>query len=256
MSHGWTLRVDAISRYKQSKLNAPKHADSVMAVKRALMTAKRVISVVTTAGLLSLLVASSRAEKHPQDKRHLESVTLEEALADLGRSNHYFFTVEYAWKPGDFTSWVLRATQVQKPRQNSSLWKELERLRHKLPNFTYTLNQGNPRIIHIMDSRLANLQGYGLDRIIDRIDFSGDVYHLINDIGGKGVPISSRGPIDVQDLPNVDQSSNVHVMGQRLSVRDALSNFISLEGRGPILWKAATKLPQGEITYVQFLGHP
>jgi hypothetical protein len=77
----------------------------------------------------------------------------------------------------------LGATNVQEPRQNSSIWKELERLRHKLPNFTYILNQGNPRIIHIMDSRLANLQGYGLDRIIDRIDFSGPVFDLIEETG-------------------------------------------------------------------------
>jgi len=227
-----------------------------MAVKGAFMTARSVIAIVTTAGLLSLFVAPSQAERHPQDRPQEESVTLEEALADLGRSNHYFFTIEHVWKDGDLTRWVPNATHVQKPRSNSSIWKELERLRHKLPNFTYTLNQGNPRIIHIMDSRLANLQGYGLDRIIDRIEFSGTVFDLVDKIGGKGIPVSSRGPLNVPELLRTDHRSNVHVMGERLRVRDALSNFISLEGRGPLLWFARTKLAPAEITDVHFLGPP
>jgi len=218
------------------------------------MTAKIVIAIVTTAGLLSLFVAPSRAERHPQEKPQEESVTLEEALADLGRNNNYFFTIEQAWKDGDLTHWLLNATHVHKPRPNSSIWKELERFRHKLPNFTYSLDQGNPRIIHIMDTRLADLQGYGLDRIIDRIDFSGDVFHLIDEIGKKGIPVSSRGPLNVEDLLRVDHRSKVQVMGERLRVREALSNFISLEGRGPLLWIARTKLAPREITYVHFWG--
>jgi hypothetical protein len=227
-----------------------------MGVERRYMAARSVIAIVTTAGLLCLLVASSRAERHTQDKPQEESVTLEEALADLGRSNNYFFTIECVWKDGDLTRWTLGATNVRKPRPNASIWKELERLRHKLPNFTYTLNQGNPRIIHIMDSRLANLQGYGLDRIIDRIDFSGAVSDRIEEIGKTGIPVSSRGAMNVEEGLRADFSSNVHVKGERLRVRDALSNFISLEGRGTFLWIAQTKPVPGEITFVRFWGHP
>jgi hypothetical protein len=227
-----------------------------MAVKGAFMTAKSVIAIVTTVGFLSLLVAPSRAERHPQDNRQVESVTLGEALADLGQSNHCFFTIEYARKDGDLTGWALMATKVQKPRRNSSLWKELERLRHKLPNFTYTLNQGNYRIIHIVDGRLADLQGYGLERVIDQIDFSGTVFDLVEKIGKKGIPVSPRGPMNVEEGWLVDHSSNVQVKGERLRVRDALSNFISLEGRGPFLWIAQTKLAPGAITFVRFWGHP
>jgi hypothetical protein len=226
-----------------------------MAAKRSLMTAKSVIAIVTTVGFLSLLVAASRAERHPQDKPQSESVTLGEALADLGRSHNYFFTIECVWRDGDLTRWTLGATNVQKPRQNSSIWEELERLRHKLPNFTYTLNQGNPRIIHIMDSRLANLQGYGLDRMIDRIDFSGPVFDLIEEIGKTGIPVTPLGPMNTGEL-NADLGSKVHVVGERLRVRDALSNFISLEGRGTFLWIAQTKPVPGEITFVRFWGQP
>ncbi len=168
-------------------------------------------------------------------------------LADLGRNYDCFFTIEDGAQedePGN----RLEAEWTRRTLANVGLAKELERLRQTVPNFSYEFNPANSRIMHIIDARLKQQKGYALDRTIDSLDFTGKVNELPDAIGKQGIPIAL--PTWQSTHEQRDGSTILQVKGGGLTVRDALSNFISLDGRASILWIARTKLEPGAISYV------
>jgi hypothetical protein len=178
------------------------------------------------------------------------SLPLLDYLAELGKADDRFFTIEEAWK-GDKPMISLEAQWIQKPFEQKSLQQELERLRGSVPNFSYEVDKTNSRIVHIKDARLAQQKGYGLESVIKRIDFTGKVNELPSAIGKLGIPVSLPVVMDLRQ--SLDHMTEVQVKGEGLKVRDALSNFIPLEGRGGrLLWVARTKLNQGEVSYVYY----
>lgn len=171
-------------------------------------------------------------------------------LVELGRDNDCFFTIEEAWeadKPTDSIDahWLRRASKKQ------NLEQELEYLRQTISHFTYEVDKANPRIVHIRDARLAQQKAYGLEGVVKRIDFKGLVNDLPAEIQKQGLLISP--PLISETFQQTDYTTVAQVKGEGLKVRDALSNFIPLEGRKKrILWIARTKLGQGEVTYVYY----
>ena len=96
-----------------------------------------------------------------------------------------------------------------------------------------------------------------MDRVIDDIDFSGTVIELVDAIASKGILVSAGGPVGTDDLLSMDGVTRVQVKGKGLKVRDVLSDFVSLEGRGPILWTAETHVDGSDQTsYIRFRGAP
>ena len=184
-----------------------------------------------------------------------QSVFLREYLVQLGKDYDRFFTLEEAWKDGESMN-MLEFEWVQGFSEMKGLQQDLERLRQTVPNFTFETNKQNPRIIHIIDARLKRLKGYGLESTIQSIDFTGTVDELVTAIGEHGMPVSPRGVSDISEGLSQDYRTEVHVKGKGLKVRDALSNFISLDGRGRVIWIARTKIGQREMSYVHFHGAP
>jgi len=90
-----------------------------------------------------------------------------------------------------------------------------------------------------------------LESAIRSIDFTGKVNDLPSEIGKQGIPLSS--PLISFKFEQIDYGTLVRVKGEDLKVRDALSNFVPLQGRTKrILWIARTKIGQGEVTYVYY----
>jgi hypothetical protein len=189
------------------------------------------------------------------NKSQVRSVTLLQFLREMGNRYNQFFTLDEAAKPGKSDNWM-EVYSIQRSRQKIGLTQELTRLQHLVPNFTYEIDSAKPQIIHIIDSRLTQQQGYGLEDLVKRINFTGIGFDLVNAIGEQGIPITARGAADASELLSMDFATKFHVEGDGLKVRDALSNFIPLHGRRPILWIARTRLGKGEKTYVQFYGRP
>ena len=145
----------------------------------------------------------------------------------------------------------MEAQCVQMRSMQPSLEQELNQLRQTVPNLTYEIDKTNPRIVHLIDVRLAQVNRYGPEEIIKSMDFKGTVHDLINAIEKLGSTVSSRSLLSTHEQP--DFSTKVEIKGDNLKVRKALSNFISLEGRGSrVLWVARTKFAPGEVTYVYY----
>src|SRR5262245_52409137 len=75
-------------------------------------------------------------------------------LFRLGEKYDCFFTIEEAWEEGEPAN-SLEAKWVQRLPKKQNLQQELEQLRQVVPNFTYEIDRTNPRIVHLIDSRLV-----------------------------------------------------------------------------------------------------
>ena len=192
-------------------------------------------------------------KRHMTDSSKKQEVFLVQYLAELGDAYDCFFTIEEAWKDGEPVN-TMESYSAQSPSRSENLQKNLEKLRQTVPNFTFEIDKGNPRIVHIMDIRLAQQKGYGLERVVKNIDFKGNVNDLVTAIGKQGIPVSQPVLTDTHEGMVRDYMTVVNVKGNDLKVRDALSNFIPLEGRSRIIWIARTKLGPGEISNIQFRG--
>jgi hypothetical protein len=185
-----------------------------------------------------------------------EEVQIRQVLADVAAKNGVTFTIEEATLRGGAMD-HLRSFRHRRPPEDRGIKAVLDDLSHSVPNFTWSSDSSNPKIIHITDDRLLRLQGYALDRVIDDIDFSGTVIGLVDAIASKGIPVSAVGPMGTDDLFSMDGVTRVQVKGKGLKVRDALSDFVPLEGRGPILWTAETRVDGSDQTsYIRFRGAP
>src|SRR5262245_14531955 len=184
-----------------------------------------------------------------------QSIPIDRFLQELGKKYNTYFTIEETWTD-DQSMRLIRSALVPRLSKAESLVQELEYLKKGVPNLTYEVDQANPRIIHIIDSRLLSQKNYALERVIPSIDYNGPVSELADAIGKLGVSISSQRGQPIGQLEVRDWVSVVHVKGERLKVRDALSEFLPLDRLGNILWVATTKFGPGEATDVAIHGLP
>jgi hypothetical protein len=179
---------------------------------------------------------------------------LSEVLYRLGVDYDEYFTIEEAWST-DGSSPMLRNRQIVRPEGKPGLTRELEQIRRTLPDFAYSLDRRQPRVVHVMDSRLLRQKRYSMNATVKHLDLSGTVLELVSAISGQGIPVSPERQMGTEEFLFADFKTMVHVKGKSLKVRDALTDFIPLRGRtSRILWIAETKLGTRETTYIRFQG--
>lgn len=189
-----------------------------------------------------LMVTPSRDQANP--------LPLIDYLGKLGEEYDYFFTVEIA-AADTGTEKAIVSHWVQQRPGNKNLQQELERLRQDTSNFAYEVDISNPRIMHVMDARLKQFKGYALESIITEINFTGKANDLPAEIAKHGIPIAP--PLLMSFNETRDSTTVLELKGVALKVRDALSDFLSLEKRRTrILWIASTRINQEGISYVHY----
>jgi hypothetical protein len=184
------------------------------------------------------------------EQDHRRSLPLLTYLGELGKDHDRFFTLEEAWKEGEPINKV-EGVWAESAAERKSFDQELRQLVQTIPRLRYKIDQTNVKIVHLIDERLADQQGYGIEGELRSIDFTGKVDDLVSEIRRQGSPVSRPLLMDTREF--LDHETVVHVRGERLKVRAALTDFVPLQGRvGRILWIARTKLGRGETTYVYY----
>jgi hypothetical protein len=207
-------------------------------------------------GLIFAIVAmGSTARAWGQDARPEEPRvrTLLHALAEIGERHHVFFTVEATWADGEVAN-GFDAQLVGELAVGESVDAELRSLLLVVPRLTWQRSASNPSVIHAIDARLGRGSDYAMDSIVPKLEYDGTVRDLVSEIGKHGIPIASPAGLYSHELLYVDMRSRVSIRATSIPVRDALSNFVDLEGRGPILWIARTGPGEKQMTTVMFCG--
>lgn len=207
------------------------------------------ISAAAVVGISAFREQQAKNMASPKDDN---AVRLADALNDIGTTYGYFFTLEELFNDGGQINRI-ESQRIERLTKGSGVKQELDEVVRLIPEVTYKIDEDNPKIIHLMDARLAKTNGYALDGRIKNIDFSGTVFELVDAIASQGIRVSSKGMMSVQDLSSTDLRTEVVVKGEGLSVRRALSGFLPLEGRSNrILWIARTKLDPDPTSYIRF----
>ena len=180
-----------------------------------------------------------------------ETTSLQQVLKEIGDKYDRYFTID-STSIGGNTEHSLEGQRVSQPQMHS-LTQVLELLRTTIPNLTYKVDRYNSKIIHIIDRRLEQRKGYAMEKIIDNISFDGTLMDLVNTISKKGVAISSQGFLTTTDLFVGDGLTQVRIIEKNRRVRDLLTNYIPLNGRGRILWIAETNMDRNDPTFVRYL---
>lgn len=209
-------------------------------------------AVIVILGTISIIIVQTQTAKlmDTSSRDQANPLPLIDYLGKLGEEYDYFFTVEVAAADTSGEK-ALVSHWVQRRPGTKDLQQELERLRQDISNFSYEVDKSNPRIIHVMDVRLEQFNGYALERIIPEITFTGKVNDLPAEIGKQGIPIAP--PLLMSFNETRDTTTVLEVKGVGLKVRDALSDFLPLEKRRTrILWIASTRINQEGISYVNY----
>ena len=203
--------------------------------------------------LLLLVAISSEALARPRFAQPGKATTLYYYLDQLGTEYDCYFTVEASWEEGEITKWM-EGYKLERLAKKDTVYAELESLSKTVPHFAYTVDGKNPKIIHVIDARLLNKMDYALERPLERINFTGTLPDLVKLIGQQGIPISSEIAIFTSDYRPRDRETKVEVKGEGIKVKEALTDSITLTGRGRVLWVARTKLAPSATTFIEFFG--
>ena len=194
----------------------------------------------------------SREAHSPSDAPRRDALPLSSALQEMGTDYDRFFTVEEA-VPGDGTSPRLSNRLVVRLGKKFGLIRELEEMRRTVPGFTYYVSRREPRVIHVTEASLARQKNYGMSAIVPRINFTGTLQALTYEIGMQGISVAPSLVHDADTFPFLDFRTEVKVSARCMSVRDVLTDFILLRGRGSrIIWLAETKAGRKEKTLIEF----
>ena len=180
--------------------------------------------------------------------------TIAELLMELGDKNSIMFTLEGVLLEGDATN--IKTFRFPHPQSNVTLNSMLDEMVREVAYFTYSIDTQNPHIIHIMDSRLFRMDGYVLGSQMDHIDFAGTVDSLLRVLSDKIGPFTSVQIPGPYDLLPIDLRSSIKLRGEKLAVRDALSQISPRVGKGGILWSAETELSNKKSTVLTFCCAP
>ena len=212
----------------------------------------KVAIVFLVSAVLSIVtIAQSRPDKETAE------VSLREALWQAAAENDCVFTLEYSY--GDRYEYRGREFKLSewmemvpvKPFDNhSSLQDYLRELTVSVPRFSFQIDQNNPRVIHIIDSRLKTVREYALAQTVKQASYDGLLHEFPDYLGGMGFRISSRRTSATTDTGNL--STTVHLRRNNSTIRDLLTTAFPMDKRTPrILWTART-LISNNTTRVHF----
>jgi hypothetical protein len=188
--------------------------------------------------------------------------TLLHLLAETGKAYNCYFTIESAWRDGEpinkmestIVDSSLMPSSVPSSADKTRMQVILDALKQRVPNLTFMQDRSDERIVHIIDSRLLNQEGYGLAYTVKSLEFYGPVWGLLRQMSSQGIPVGPPRSMSLHEIGSYNSETLVQVKGQDSQVRTLLSNCIPPEERGSILWVARTKLAKGAVSQILFRG--
>lgn len=180
-----------------------------------------------------------------------QTITLRQRLEEIGEKFDRHFTLEIVVDAERVAATMERESLIKKPLRKT-LSQELEQLRQTIPNLDYKVNETS-KVIRVIDKRVVKRSNYALEQVVRDISFDGRMFDFVNEIGKKGPAVSSRGMVDTYEALGGDYTIRVNIQANNKTVRELLTNYISLEGRGKILWIATTYTGKDSTTYIRYL---
>jgi hypothetical protein len=207
--------------------------------------------------LLAVSALVSTAQETPTQKAatHVVKVSLEGLLADLGSKYDRYFTIEDVTGQGEL---ALRSYHSDRKcpitgkcettsPSAKDLAEELDAIAQGNPNFRYKIDNNNPKIVHIIDNRLAARSDYPMERTLATVQFEGTPWDLVKYLHQRGIALNyMANSLGLESAVDVQTKITINVPSA--TVRGILSDFIVLDAkRSRILWVSQAELSPGTV---------
>lgn len=130
----------------------------------------------------------------------------------------------------------------------------VKKLRSEMKGVAVVQNTKNPAVIHLIDERLFNAEGYVMDKKVD-ITYSGLIDGLADEVGKHAPGIGSPTGALIGEVPG-DFRTKVKVDAKDQTVREVVTGCVPLKDYSRMLWEAKTwKNKDGQYqTIVRYQG--
>lgn len=178
---------------------------------------------------------------------------LDQFLQESGKNCNVYFTFEGSC-PSNVFSDLMLGEEVSKPTLPGDINSVLAVLTNSMTNLTVLQDGAKKHIYHVIDKRLLKLGDYSMTRVLDSIKFEGDAWSFVNHIKEVVPNISNQNVFAFTgSFIIMNGATKVSVDNVNVSVRDALSDGLDLNGYSRLVWAAFTPLETHQ-TQVQFMG--
>lgn len=179
-----------------------------------------------------------------------EKMSLSIFLQKTAKRCDVFFTVEEACAKN--YSEILMAETISVSSFPTNIDSFVFHLTNSITNLMVISDKSNSHIYHIVDTRLLGLKGYAMEKPLDSVNYQGDAKGFIKCIAEKAAGLSSQdisfgGPIVL------NEDTLISIDAKNITVRNALSNGVNLNGYRRIIWTSSTLLEKVE-TPVKYMG--
>jgi hypothetical protein len=184
------------------------------------------------------------------------TIPVSEYLEQLGNQFDCHFTIEESWAHSEIMNSLASSLVSPHTPKPDDLNQRLAELSQTVPNFSFRIDKENGRIVHVIDSRLEQVNSYSLDQVVPRFEFDGTLDDLVRAISRNGIKVAPQNSFGLGDpmASRRDFTTIVHVNAEKRSVRALLSDFLPLKNYVRVMWVATTERREGAITQVNFKG--
>jgi hypothetical protein len=209
----------------------------------------------------TVLLALGSTASSAQKDTHVLREPLSVLLTDLGEKYDRYFTLEDVMpQEGPLRSYHLERDCPYGGRCDTTLpglhsvEQELDEISRGNSDFRYEVDSREPKLIHIVNDRLKTRADYPLNEHLHSVQFAGTLWDLVKYLRGRGVPLNYMvGVIGPDSL--MDVSTKVSIKVQNATVREVLSDFVTLDAsRSRILWESQTDFQPGSTVDVWYPG--
>ena len=212
----------------------------------------RVDSVALVTFMLGLAVAQGCGKETAIMLTQNPKVFYEVYLRDVAGGLDCYFTIEQLADTATHTSPLSVAEIV--PTEVESIDALVDKLNRDLEGVTATRSTSNPRVIHLVENALRQMNEYVMEREVT-VDYTGNPHGLMvrlhEQLEGAVGPWTS-GPIPA---PPLDATTEISVSVEGKTLRDVLTGAVPLKDYSRFMWSAYVLEEDGlPYTGVNFLG--
>jgi len=197
------------------------------------------------------LICSAGYSLLGEEQSNTSNIQFETFLKTTGKRYSLFFTVEGAYeKQNSQFPFGEKVLMTDMPTNISSA---IFALTNSIANLAVIADIADKRIYHIVDVRLLEKNGCHMNEVMDSAKFQGKANKFVNFINGRVPGLSNESIYANSDFVAANWLAVISIDATNISVRDALSDGINLQGYNRIIWKSFTSLETLKTT-VQYLG--
>jgi len=202
--------------------------------------------------LLSIIALTSLSLYGENQVKPLD-MPLKTFLRKAGKICGVYFTVEEGFE-NKYPDYILEKN-ISLSSTPTNIESAILCLTNSFKNLTIVVDSANKHIYHIIDSRLLSEKDYAMNQVLDSVKYNDTAHKYVDFLSEKALGLSNQNVHDIGsgEVVAANWVTKVSLEATNISVRDALSDGVNLQGYNRIIWASSASLETLKIK-VQYQG--